>query len=64
MDSCKVSRAAGAVPTRLFTPPHTPVHSDFFSRKCMQSERHRASRPQPASRHNTLGLRRAAQLQL
>ena len=24
MDSCKVSRAAGAVPTRLFTPLHTP----------------------------------------
>ena len=48
--SCKVSRAAGAVPTRLFTPLHTPVHSDFFSRKCMQSKRHRASRPQPASR--------------
>ena len=32
MDSCKVSRAAGAVPTRSFTPPHTPVHSNFFAK--------------------------------
>ena len=24
VDSCKVNRATGAVPTRLFTPPHTP----------------------------------------
>ena len=43
MDSCKVSRAAGAVPTRIFTPLHTPVHSDFFTKMC-ESERHRASR--------------------
>ena len=47
MDSCKVSRAAGAVPTRRFTPLHTPVHNDSF-RETMcanpTSERHRASR--------------------
>ena len=36
-----------------YTPIHTTTHpcsQRFFSRKCMQSKRHRASRPQPASR--------------
>ena len=48
MDSCKVSRAAGAVPTRFFTPLHTPVHSDFFAKMC-ESERHRASAVAPSA---------------
>ena len=65
MDSCKVSRAAGAVPTRLFTPLHTPVHSDFFrgnacnpsgtarralSRPPGPLERRRRGRPHPRRR--------------
>jgi len=63
--SCKVSRAAGAVPTRLFTPLHTPVHSDFFrgnacnpsgtarralSRPPGPLERRRRGRPHPRRR--------------
>ena len=44
MDSCKVSRAAGAVPTRRFTPPHTPLFTAIFFTKMCESERHRASR--------------------
>ena len=43
MDSCKVSRAAGAVPTRLSTPIH-PLFTAISSAKMCESERHRASR--------------------
>ena len=49
-DLCKVTRAAGAILIRIFTPPHHPVHSDFFKAMHALHERHLASRPQPASR--------------
>ena len=76
--SCKVSRAAGAVPTRLFTPLHTPVHSDFFrgnacnpsgtarralSRPPGPLERRRRGRPHPRRRAHP-GRRRPGRTRL